>query len=99
MNASRINPVPSPVLSGLQSAVEVAKKIEEAGSQVIGSYCNGRRTVLLIDQPPAFVQGHCKQRYPNHLGGYTRMFAAPYYGVQLEWMVDEVGYVPAVGHA
>lgn len=93
-------PEPDAVLNGLQLSIEVAQKLQEAGCVVTGAFSNGRRHVLLVDRAPAFVKGVCKNRFPNHLAGYTRVYAAPYHGVQVEWMEDEPGAAAAViGHA
>lgn len=92
-------PEPDAVAKGLQLSIEAASKLQDAGCVITGAFSNGRRHVLLVDRAPPFVQGVCKNRFPNHLAGYTRVYAAPYHGVQIEWMENEPGAVMAVGHA
>lgn len=67
-------------------SASVAQRLEKAGTEILGYYDNGRRPVIVIRKPPQFVTGAFKQRHPNGQGGFDRMFAASYFGVQLEWI-------------
>lgn len=82
----------------LFSAAATARELEIAGIQVLAHYSNGRRAVLIIDQPPPLVQGHLRRRQPNGRGGIERVLAAEYQGMQLEWSVHEGG-APLVDRA
>lgn len=74
----------------LIDAATVAGILEDSGRTVYGHYSNGRRVVLVIDQPPAFVRdGVCKRRQPNGRGGWMRVMAAGFQGVQIEWLENE----------
>ena len=71
----------------LFSAGATAQALEAAGITILGYYSNGRRPVLIIDQPPPLLQGAPKRRQPNGDGGIDLVMAAPYENVQLEWTV------------
>lgn len=71
----------------LFSAGATAQTLEAAGITILGYYSNGRRPVLIIDQPPPLLQGAPKRRQPNGDGGIDLVMAAPYENVQLEWTV------------
>jgi hypothetical protein len=75
----------------LYSAAATARELENAGIQVLGHYSNGRRAVLIIDQPPPLLQGHLRRRQPNGRGGTERVLAAEYQGMQLEWSQHDEG--------
>ncbi len=71
--------------SALRDAAVIADEMTNMGSQVLGSYSNGRKIVLIIDKPPVFVSGVMRRRSPNGIGT-DRVMAAPYKGSQIEWI-------------
>lgn len=82
----------------LQLAANAARSLVGCGIQVLASYANGRRPVLIIDKPPRFVRGAVKRRQPNGRGGITLACAASYQGCQIEWLQDVPSW-QEVGHA
>lgn len=69
----------------LQAAAQTARHLEDQGIEILGHYSNGRKAVLMIDRPPAFVRGVLRRRQPDGRGGTQYIMAAPYQGLQIEW--------------
>lgn len=69
----------------LLAAAQTAKQLEDQGIEILGHYSNGRKAVLMIDRPPAFVSGALRRRQPDGHGGTQYIMAAPYHGLQIEW--------------
>lgn len=69
----------------MQAAAQTAKRLEDQGIEIFGHYSNGRKAVLMIDRPPAFVRGARRRRQPDGRGGTQYIMAAPYEGLQIEW--------------
>lgn len=76
----------NPVVDALHDAGAAAEKLHAMHVHIVSAYANGRRPVLVIDHPPAFVNGVEKRRSPNGRGGIERVMASSYHGVQLEWV-------------
>lgn len=82
----------------LRAAANLAERLTADGSKVLTYYHNGRRPVLIVDQPPVGMQGSLVRRAPTFLGR-ERTLAAPIDGVQVQWSVaDELGKDVAHGH-
>jgi hypothetical protein len=99
MHASSVDTTARPpFVASLQCATDAAAKLMASGCSIESTFHNGRRMVLLVDRPPAFVTGHMKTRHPNGSGGLTTLYAASFHGCQLEWSVDSEsdGEVPPV---
>lgn len=69
----------------LLEAAKAAESLEAQGVAVLAHYSNGRKAVLIIDKPPAFVRGVVRRWQPNGCGGTEYIIAAPYLGLQIEW--------------
>lgn len=69
----------------LTNATAASETLEAAGITILGSYHNGRRSVLIIDRKPEFIRGVVKRIEPCP-GGRKEIHAAPFHGVQLEWV-------------
>lgn len=71
----------------LRAAANLADRLAADGSKVLTYYHNGRKPVLVVDQPPVGTQGSLIRRAPLNLGAHAgdRTLAAPMDGVQLEW--------------
>lgn len=63
--------------------------LRKTGVAILDQRNNGRRTVLVIDRPPAFVRGGLRRRQCTTDGQTTYTLAAPWRGLQLEWSVSE----------
>ena len=74
--------------TALHVAAAAADRLSACGENILHAYANGRRAVLIIDHPPAFVRGVVKRTHPDGRGGVKRIWAASFHGVQLEWMHD-----------
>lgn len=72
-----------------QHREHVLSALKAEGIEVLSSYGNGRKTVLVIDRPPPFVHGGMRRRQPAGDGGREYVMAAPYRGLQLEWRIAE----------
>lgn len=81
----------NPVVTALQIAAQVAARLAAQGVYVNHAFANGRSPVLVIDHPPAFIRGVVKRSTPTGAGGVEQVWAAPFYGVQLEWLVQVPG--------
>lgn len=71
--------------------------LRAAGVRLLRQYDNGRRVVLVVEHPPAFVTGSMCRRQPAGGGGHEYIMAAPYHGAQLEWRT-RVAPPAEVGH-
>ncbi|WP_411832292.1 hypothetical protein [Pseudoxanthomonas mexicana] len=91
-------PVVGEVSARLQRAIEAVQRLEESGCKVLRLIAGPRHTTVIVMAPPPFVQGVCKSRFRNPAGGITRVMAARYFGVQLEWFL-ECRQARAVSHA
>lgn len=74
------------VVTALHDAASAADRLALFGVTVLMAYANGRRPVLVVDTPPSFVRGVIKRASPDGNGGIERVHAAPFYGVQIEWL-------------
>lgn len=63
--------------------------LRKTGVAILEQLNNGRRTVLVIDRPPAFVRGGLRRRQRTPDGHTTYTLAAPWHGLQLEWNEPE----------
>lgn len=70
--------------AALRHAATAIEQLDAHGIQVLGSYSNGRRPVLLLERKPAFVTGAMQRRQPTGRG-VDRVYAANYFGCQIEW--------------
>ena len=75
--------------SYIKVAAQAAERLERDGIEILSYFDNGHRPVLVVRRPPQWVIGVCKRIEPNGNGGRTRIFAAGYFGTQLEWAVVE----------
>lgn len=71
----------------IQAAI-VAKKLEDTGLRVLNVWHNGRQPVLLLDRAPSGQRGAFIRRQPV-TGGFARIMAAPYDGLQIQWLEHE----------
>lgn len=70
-------------------AQQAIRALRKQSVSILSMRNNGRRLVLVIDQPPAFVRGVMRSRHTSPIGNREYTMAAPYRGVQLEWRVAE----------
>lgn len=63
--------------------------LRKTGVTILEQRDNGRRTVVVIDHPPAFVRGGLRRRERMPDGRTACTFAAPWRGLQLEWIEAE----------
>lgn len=77
--------------------LQAMDRLQGTGCNVIAQIWTGQKPVLMLDKPPRFVRGVLKSR---KVGTRTvhRTYAAPFHGVQLEWIVS-TPIAQAVGHA
>ena len=75
--------------SYMKVASQAAERLERDGIEILSYFDNGHRPVIVVRNPPNWVIGVCKRIEPNGTGGRTRIFAAGYFGTQLEWAVTE----------
>jgi hypothetical protein len=68
---------------------QAIRALRKQSVSILSMRNNGRRLVLVIDQPPAFVRGVMRSRHTSPIGNREYTMAAPYRGVQLEWRVVE----------
>jgi hypothetical protein len=73
----------------------IVSELERDGIQVHAVDTVRQRIVLLIDRPPANVQGHLRMRKPNGYGGIERVLVAEHSDVQLQWIEHEGRRPPA----
>lgn len=85
------------VVNALHAAADAADRLAACDVSIVHAYANGRRAVLIIDKPPAFVRGVIKRTNPDGAGGVQRIWAANFYNVQLEWL-ENVPAQQEVGH-
>lgn len=84
--------------AALRASADAVEHLDAEHVKVLGYYCNGRKPVLLIDHPPAFARGAMTRRQPSPLGGVDHVYATPFHGCQIEWLVHTPA-VREVGHA
>lgn len=84
-----MNMQPSGAISADSIAV-AARQLADAGCTVLMISDNGRRPVLVVDRAPSFVDTRAakKRRSPNGRGGVSSVYAASFYGCQIEWSRD-----------
>ena len=75
--------------TAMRASANAIELLDAVGTEVVFAYSNGRQVVLLVDCKPPFVTGSCIRRTPAGRGGYERVFAAQYHGVQIEWIEHE----------
>lgn len=80
-----MNDMVAPKSVVLLEAAQTAKDLEAQGVEILGHYSNGRKAVLIVNKPPAFVRGALRRRQPDGRGGTEYILAAPYRGLQIEW--------------
>ena len=75
----------------LHLAAAAAERLEQQAITVVDlrlpRWTAAGRPVLVINHPPQFVRGVMRTRLPEQDGRRVRVMAAPFHGVQLEWMV------------
>ena len=75
--------------ANIAHAQQAIRALRKQSVSILSMRNNGRRLVLVIDQPPAFVRGVMRSRHTSPIGNREYTMAAPYRGVQLEWRVAE----------
>ncbi len=70
----------------LGAAMGALHLLNDAGCVVVEIKLRGGRPTLVIDQPPTFVHGAAKITR-THRGMRDTIYAAPFHGVQLEWVM------------
>ncbi len=78
LNVNRIDATQTHALHALQA-------LRKMGVSILSQRSNGRRLVVVVDQPPASVSGGMCRRQPMADGRTHYTLAAPWRGLQLEW--------------
>lgn len=72
-------------------------QLEIEGIRVLAQIWNGVRMTIVVNRAPRGVAGVTKRWHPTALG-IARTHAAPWHGVQIEWLTESVRSME-VGHA
>lgn len=83
--------------NAFDALLNASAKLEDSGVSVLAQVWNGTRPLIVVKAPPRFVRGVVRRR---QMVGREMVYtcAAPYHGVQLEW-VQRLPVSQAVGHA
>ncbi|MEI2428661.1 hypothetical protein RDV84_00325 [Lysobacter yananisis] len=79
------------MVSQLTRAASVTMLLADQGIQVLAALANGRRPLLIVDHMPKDTVATVKRRYPGAFGRLTAIYAAEYYGCQLETIREVAG--------
>lgn len=79
------------IVNQLTRAASVTMLLADQGIQVLAALTNGRRPLLVVDNMPEGTVASVKRRYPGACGRWTAIYAAEYYGCQLETLRDVAG--------
>ena len=77
------------IVHQLTRAAAATMLLADDGVRVMAALANGRRPLLVVDQMPPGTRSIVKRRYPNGIGGHTSVYAAEFYGCQLEMMCED----------
>jgi hypothetical protein len=64
---------------------QAIRALRKTGVTILDQRNNGRRIVVVVDTPPAFVRGAMCRRRQTPEGTTEYTLAAPWRGLQLEW--------------